>query len=115
VSWDISLRSAEEDGLDCLLDMGDDPPFEDGETYPIGGTTECELSVTYNYGHLFDFSQLKGMSGEQSAALLRGAVEKFGTRRWQDYWAPTHGNVGAACARLLSFAERHPAGIWSVS
>ncbi|MFA5387835.1 MAG: hypothetical protein WC322_05655, partial [Candidatus Paceibacterota bacterium] len=28
-------------------------PFEDGGTFRVGGTDECELNVTYNYGGLY--------------------------------------------------------------
>lgn len=94
--------------------------FEDGGTYCVGGTSDASLNITYNYARLFrlalDREQgirwLYGKTGAETIGRLRAAVEALGTRRDDDYWKPTDGNAGAALARLLSWAEQHPDGIF---
>jgi len=74
----------------------------------VGGCDVADLNVTYNYAKWFDFRALDGRVARDVAPLLRGFVEKHGTQRDPDYWKPTPGNVGAACARLLGWAECYP-------
>ena len=90
-------------------------PFEDGGTYVLGGSDEAELNVTYNYAGLFGFRDLHARRASDTIPELREAVQRLGTERDADYWKPTLGNAGAACARLLVWAEQHPHASWSVS
>lgn len=113
MSYDIYLNGA--DGEPLMMDEA----FTEGGTYALGGTRDCELNVTYNYSSVYrlvDFSvrDLHGLTGAETSVFLRALVEKLGTSTYEDYWAPTPGNAGAALARLLSFAEAHPEGVWEV-
>lgn len=102
-----------------------DERFVDGGTYPVDGTNECELSVTYNYGRIYAevlphdgsetngaISWLYGKTGAETLHTLLAAVAELGTLRDADYWKTTEGNAGAALARLTAFAAAHPEGIW---
>ncbi len=101
-----------------------DESFEDGGTYVVGGSDECSLNVTYNYGrHYVDvfpdegltngrISWLYGKTGAETTDVLRAGITLLGAQRDADYWAATPGNAGAALARLLSFAAAHPEGVW---
>lgn len=89
---------------------------EDGGTYVLGGTNECELNVTYNYSKLFNVKiRLDEQIAENTIDSLHWAVEVLGTERYQDYWAPTVGNVGHMCSVLLAWAIAHPTGVWEVN
>jgi hypothetical protein len=90
-------------------------PFEDGGTYAIGGTTQAEINVTYNYARHFDYRALHNHKAADTILALESIVKRLGTERDCDYWAPTPGNAGAACARLLAWAKQHPDAIWKVS
>jgi hypothetical protein len=102
-----------------------DERFIDGGTYMVGGTYDCELSLTYNYGRIYAevlphdgnetngaITWLYGKTGNDTLPTLLAAVAILGTERHADYWAATEGNAGAALARLASFAATHPGGIW---
>lgn len=98
-------------------------PFEDGGTYVMGGSTECELNITYNYSrhyyaHLDAENGLRAMHGQRAGdwvERLEQTVNALGTARDDDYWKPTEGNAGAAAARLLAWARTYPQGVWRVS
>lgn len=107
MSYDISLNVG---GAPCRVDR-----HEDGGVYTLGGTTQADLNVTYNYAPLFDFKDLDGKTGAETADALQEAVMALGTIRDPDYWKPTPGNAGYACAILLRWARQHPDGIWEVS
>jgi hypothetical protein len=89
-------------------------PHWDGGTIKSGGEDTAILNVTYNYVEFFDFAGLHGRTGADTIRELAGAVEKLGVEVDPDYWAKTEGNAGAACATLLSWAIRHPEGVWEV-
>lgn len=101
--------------------------FEDGGTYMLGGSTEADLNVTYNYSRLFYLSLhdeiaegvrfadwLTGKTGREAIPALQKAVARLGTDRDKNYWAPTPGNAGAALATLLRWAEAHPDAVFDV-
>lgn len=87
----------------------------EGGTCVIGGTTEAEIKITYNYYKFFDFSALDGMTGRQSIPPLGEAVSHLGTERDDNYWKKTPGNCGYMCSILLAWAEQHPEAVWEVS
>lgn len=110
MSYDVSLE-----GDDVKVDH-----HEEGGTYALGGTDEAWLNVTYNYAEvyrLFDFSirDLDGKRAGDTIEVMAAIVEKTGTRRFTDYWAPTPGNAGAALNTLLTWARANPDATWSVS
>lgn len=120
MSWDVYL---EKDGTPV-----DVPRHEEGGTYALGGITEAELNVTYNYGREFrhvwpeplpDSNCLKhmldGRTAEETIAPLAAAIEKLGTTRDDYYWAATPGNAGYALSLLLGWARANPDATWRVS
>lgn len=91
----------------------DSPHQMAGGTYTLGGTTECHLNVTYNYGKYFGFRSLYGKSGAESIPILEDVISKLGDETDEDYWKPTEGNVKAALIQLLTLAKMRPDGIWN--
>lgn len=101
----------------------------EGGTYAVGGTTEAEVSITYNYGGFFrdamedpdpEESDILGrMLGGKRAGdvipMLERAVERLGTERDPDYWKATAGNAGAMLNLLLTWARQHPDAVFKVS
>lgn len=87
----------------------------EGGTYVVGGTTDAEISVTYNYCRFFDFGGLDGRTGADTKEDLEKAVSKLGTERSSNYWEAIPGNAGYACLILLSWALQHPSATWRVS
>lgn len=98
-------------------------PFEDGGTYVMGGSSECELNITYNYSRFYyetldSEDGLRALNNQRAGdwiERLESAVAVLGTDRDDDYWKASAGNAGAALARLLAWARAYPEGIWSVS
>lgn len=98
-------------------------PFEDGGTYVVGGSDECELNITYNYSRYY-YEHLNAENGirslhEQRAGdwieKLQSAVTALGTARDDDYWKATAGNAGSALSRLLAWARTYPDARFRVS
>ena len=90
-----------------------------GGTYALGGTRECWLNVTYNYGHIFrrimgeeGIRTLYGLTGAASLSLLQAAAAKLHTDEHEDYWAATEGNARKALLDLATLAELQPQGVW---
>jgi len=113
----------------------DSPHQMKGGTYCVGGTTDCRLNVTYNYGihykrifgdesielpqydKMFGGGQtgirkIYGLSGVDSIPILEDAISKLGDDKHPDYWEPTEGNAKAALIQLLTLAKLRPDGIW---
>ena len=111
MSYDISLLTPCCGCIGHLLEnLG-----EQGGTYIIGGTTNAELNVTFNYANHFNFRGLDGREAKLTIPELEEVVEKLGTERASDYWSPTTGNVGYACSLLLKMAKDLPTHIWEVN
>lgn len=124
MGWSLSL-----DGVDANGDPIQVDSHEEGSTYAIGGTTEPDIDITYNYGGQFAsawpepldtdksslVSMLCGKTAGDTIASLRTAVERLGTERSGDYWEPTAGNAGYILSILLRWAEQHPTAKWRVS
>ena len=90
-----------------------------GGTYALGGTRECWLNVTYNYGHIFrrimgpnGIRVLYGKTGAETAPLLRAAAEVLAEDTCENYWVATEGNVRRALLDLATLAELQPQGVW---
>ena len=88
--------------------------FAEGGTQVLGGSTVACLNITSNYRTLFDFYELHDKVAHETIPSLIEAVVQLGTERNRNHWAPTPGNVGFACDRLLSWACRYPDAIWRV-
>lgn len=108
MSWWITLEN--ENGAAVQV-----ANHSEGGTYAIGGTTDAELNVTYNYAPHFGFRSLDGRTGEETIPELEVAVQKLGTERSGDYWESTAGNTGHAIAILLAWAKEHPQAKWRVN
>ena len=78
---------------------------QEGGTQVVGGISEAELNVTYNYAKHFDFGTLDGLSANKAAILLQKAIDNLGDDRSDNYWEPTEGNVKQACQTLLEFCQ----------
>jgi len=108
----------------CLVDSnGDILPFselfQEGGIQAIGGVSECELNITYNYCKVFGslVRDIHGLTAEVTMAELKEFVALHPDAKPdpKDYWAPTTGNAKVAIERLITFAEEHPEGVWRVS
>lgn len=115
MSYDIRLKDRTSDETLHL----DTPHQIKGDTYALGGTTECWLNVTWNYGKHFyatlgekGIRTICGMTGADSIPLLTAAAEKLGDDIDPDYWKPTEGNAKRALLQLIAFAKMRPDGVW---
>jgi hypothetical protein len=94
---------------------------EEGGTHALGGTTDAELNITYNYAFFYyqfldkkdGLRWLYGRQAKDCIERLEKAVEILGTRQYSDYWAATPGNAGHALNILLQWAKQHPEGYFS--
>lgn len=114
MSWWVYLRK---DGETVEVDR-----LEEGGTHLLGGSNMAELNVTYTYSRLFTlalhdegFAWLKNKRAGETVEALSSAVNKLGTTKYQDYWAPTCGNAGHALSILLKWAQQHPDATCEVS
>ena len=113
MSWDIHLEDAEGHVLEV-------PKHMEGGTYAMEGTPSACLNVTYNYS---DVTRLVGFGFKESLNNRRAAVtipdlehvvDTLGTKKFENYWAPTPGNAGYAASILLNWAKLHPDAYWRV-
>ena len=114
MSYDVALRDA--DGNPVQVER-----HEEGGTILVGGNTDAEMSVTYNYSKFFGvvlpegrIESLHGMTGADSIPILRAAISILTTRRDADYWAATPGNAGYALFVMEDWAEQHPDAVWDI-
>lgn len=101
----------------------------EGGTRAIGGITEAELNITYNYAPRFaeagvamrkqDWTDglfvLDGSLARDAVPFLSNAVEKLGVARSDDYWESTAGNAGYALSILRRWAVDNPEARFEVS
>ena len=103
---------------------------EEGSTYPIGGTTGAELSVTYNYAWFWykfldkekGIHFLNNKKAEDCIEKMKSCIHKLitpdcfgsGKNKDKDYWSPTPGNACHALNILLDWAKQHPRAIFNV-
>lgn len=97
----------------------DEPHFIRGGTYAVGGTTECWLNITYNYGQFFrkvlgpdGIRSIYGLSGAESIPMLKKAISELGDDVSSNYWDATEGNAKKALYGLLALAQMRPDGVW---
>lgn len=90
-------------------------------TMTATATHQAEMLLTYNYGDLldlvlgFEFTDLSGMTGEESLPLLRAGIERCGKSQVDyDYWLPTLPNVRKALELMANWAEANPWGKWEI-
>lgn len=73
------------------------------------GLAHCELSTSVGYNHFLDLDNLTGLTGEESASLLRDAVQDI-----KDWGEAGDAAMLPVFQRLLLWAETHPDGVWRV-
>lgn len=89
-----------------------------GGTYILGGTTNCHLNITYNYGRHFTplgeegIRTIYGMKASESITALQSLADSLGDDVDDDYWKPTEGNAKRAILQLIVLAEMRPDGVW---
>lgn len=116
MSWWVSLVDA--DGKLVQVEN-----FSEGGTYAIGGSTEADLNITYNYSPFYyeylskrkGLRWLHGKKAKKTITKLAAAVQLLGTERAADYWWKTKGNTGYALSILLRWAKANPEAIWNVN
>jgi hypothetical protein len=97
------------------------PCFTEGGTFAVGGSSEADLNVTYNYAPLIykyfpgGLSSFNGKKAKDTIATLETAVKELGIQQDQDYWQCTAGNVGHTLNILLNWAKVCPDGEWHVN
>jgi hypothetical protein len=103
----------------ATLEVEQPHPYRGG-TYADGGTTECWLSVTYNYVAIFrrvlgdhGIEVLYGLSGGDSIPLLEQAISQLQGEPDENYWRATDGNARRALEDLLALARLRPGGVWA--
>jgi len=95
MSWWVSITDPTT-GVYMIVDS-----FTEGGTYAIGGSSEADLNVTYNYsGHFHQVLGLRdglrsfdGMKVEDALPILKRAIPQLDTDVSNDYWEPTEGNA----------------------
>ena len=117
MSFDLMLRDT-----DGNLFALDEPETWCG-TQPVGGYTESELNITYNYSWYYrrfldeelGIRWLYGRTAKDCVARLEKAIEPFkDMRRYEkDYWADTPGNCVAPLIVLLGWCRKFPDGVFS--
>lgn len=117
MSYDIYLN----DPVDNTPIELAEPHFMRGGTYAVGGTTQCWLNVTYNYGKFYHrddvlgekgIRTIYGMTGAESIPVLEKAIAALGDETSDDYWDATEGNAKRPLMQLLAFARMRPDGVW---
>lgn len=94
---------------------------EEGGTYALGGISEAEINITYNYSKQFrevidgGLQRIHDMPARQAVPILEHAVDMLGTVQSPDYWEATPGNAGYALSILLAWARQHPDAVFRVS
>ena len=91
-----------------------------GGTYALGGTTDCHLNVTYNYGKHYarvlgenGIRTIYGMTARESIPVLLKASLELGDDVDDNYWIPTEGNARNALLDLIALARLRPDGVWA--
>ena len=116
MSYDISLKdpvTTKEIVLDEIHQMK-------GGTYPVGGTKQAHLNITYNYAPFYYSSldtekgirKIYGMTGAESIPILKKGIQALKDDISENYWDATEGNAKRALYQLIALAEMRPDGIW---
>ena len=114
MSYSVSMKN--EDGSICQV-----PSHTEGGNIVLGGTTDANMNITYNYSWFYyrcldkdkGLRWLYGKSGHEVTHRVSKAVQELGTNKYaKDYWADTPGNAGAALKVLLDWAVMNPNGVF---
>ena len=100
--------------------------IQEGGTQVMGGTSDFELNVTYNYSPYY----YKYLDIDEGISWLYGKKARFTKHRieraiaeieqlcmggdYKDYWAPTPSNAIKPLKILLGWCNENPEGEWKV-
>lgn len=113
MSYDMALMR---DGGICTYDA----PVERRQgTYQVGGSTQAEINITYNYSKIFrrefgdgGLSRLEGVSGKDSVVLLDAVISRLKDDAHEDYWQATEGNARVCLMEMRAMARDFPDAVW---
>ena len=115
MSYDIELRDP---ATGAACELAESHQMRGG-TYPVGGTPNAEINITYNYSTHFcrvlgenGIRGIYGMTGAESIPVLLDAAANLRDDTDPDYWKATEGNARQALLQLLALAEMKPEGVW---
>ena len=116
MGWDIELVDSEGKIVEV-------PRHWEGSTIAISGIEYADLNLTYNYSKwYYEFLDskeglrwLNNKKAKDTIKTMEKAIEKLGTERDNDYWAPTPGNAGYALSILIHWAKQHPEATWKIA
>ena len=108
MSWWVSITDPETDQYMVVK------PFSEGGTYDMGGSSDADLNITYNYSphyyRVLDLEDgLRGLNGKDAAfalPVLRKGIESLEEDVADDYWAPTEGNARRALVTLAEWCQQ---------
>lgn len=114
MSFDVCLKKDDE-----IVSVAN---HEEGGTYAVGGSTDADLNITYNYSWFYydcfdknaGLRWLNGKVAKDTIGRLERTVQELGTKQYTDYWAATPGNAGYALNILLNWAKEHPEATFEV-
>lgn len=108
-----------------LVDVWDNPVrvdlHKEGGTYPMDGTTDASISITYNYAKFFrsaldeelGLRWIYDRPAGECIERLESAIEVLGTEQDEDYWAKTPGNSGHILSGILGWAKQYPNALFT--
>jgi len=88
--------------------------FSEGGTQVMGGSSEADLNVTYNYSNHYyrvlgledGFRGLDGMKAEDALLVLERGIAALSDETNSDYWKSTEGNAKAPLVMLKAWCEQ---------
>lgn len=108
MGYDISLVG--EDGESVQVER-----FSEGGVQPVGGSTNAEISITYNYSK-FMYNTIDKERGirwiyDRPAGhcidRLKSAITILGTYQDDYYWKSAPGNAGHILSVLMAWAKQY--------
>ncbi len=119
MSWDVTITKPDPATCDHCGGSGEIREyleveyFTEGGTYPLGGSTDADLNITYNYSpHYYrvlpNGEGLRGLNGltvEEALPQLSEGVKALGTDEHPDYWKATEGNARRALVTLEKWCQ----------
>ena len=90
MSFDVVLQYYNEDGSTQGICVSQSK-IQEGGTQIVGGTSNCELNITYNYSTLYRLTLdreaglrwLDGKTGTETIGRLENAVELLGIHQYE--------------------------------
>lgn len=85
-----------------------------GGTYAIGGTSNLEFYITFNYAEIYskhNFNVVDDLNGKLAVdviPVLDRVISELGDDTDPDYWNPTEGNAKRALITLRTMAKMRP-------